>query len=43
MRKMKGSVLLFVVAIAACHETNGQGMAHVYVSVTVSSWWEIKR
>ena len=43
MRKMKGSVFLFVVAIAAYHGTNGQGMAHVYVSVTASSWWEIKR
>ena len=40
MRKMKGLVFLFVVAIAAYHGTNGLGMAHVYVSVTVSSWWE---
>ena len=35
MRKMKGSVLLFVVAlaIAAYHGTNGQGMAHVCMLV----------
>ena len=47
MRKMKGLVLLFVVVIATCHETSGQGICHMYVnvsiSVTVFSWRETSR
>ena len=50
MRKMKGLVLLFVVVIATCHETSGQGtynyvtcMLMCQFSVKVFSWRETSR
>lgn len=44
MRKMKGLVLLFVVAIAACRETSGQGMPDLcYVSISVTVFLRGKR
>ena len=38
MRKMKGLVILFVVAITTCHKTSGQGMPHVMYFLGGKRW-----